>query len=77
MVDKAKALRLLRMHERRRRALTIIINEIRRLEEKYVSDPDVVDMLLRIESMLNKMMEKIIHGINVQRKKLEEIEKKP
>ena len=76
-VDTKKIERRLRLSYRRLRAYQTIINEIRALEKKYINDPDILDALLSIESFLNKIIEKLVRSIDVNKKKLEEAEKKP
>lgn len=76
-VDQKRIERRLRLSYRRLRAYRVIINEIRALEKKYINDPDILDALLSIESFLNKIMEKLMNSISVNKKKLEEAEKKP
>ena len=76
-IDSKRVERRLRLSHRRLRAYQTIINEIRALEKKYINDPDILDALLSIESFLNKIIEKLVRSIDVNKKKLEEAKKKP
>ena len=76
-IDPKRVERRLRLSYRRLRAYQTIIDEIKALEKKYINDPDILDALLSIESFLNKIIEKLVRSIDVNKKKLEEAEKKP
>lgn len=62
---------------RNKRALEIIIGELKDLAIKYHNDPDVVAYILKLEAMLEEQRKKIIHGIEVQEKKLREMKALP